>query len=200
MCPRSASYCNAHHKFMLLIALDHSILSVLPNGLFLLTCILFWLGGRPRAALFVKHALAGLPFGLLAVTSVLSLASWVTSSVDLPSKATHLVTAAQSLNLVSSVSVRMSALPPCLLINPLCVLDRAHYLGPVRRALALHTVCGVTLSPPNAGARRCSGADLRDRRLGSDIALLPRVFPRPVRLPFPFSGDTLLPLALCFKT
>ncbi|KAI0667969.1 P-loop containing nucleoside triphosphate hydrolase protein [Trametes maxima] len=87
------------------VVFENSILSVLPNGVFLLTCLAFFLGARLRFSLSARHALASVPLWLFLVTSVLSLAAWTTASVDLPSKAKSLVTAAQSLNLVSSIAL-----------------------------------------------------------------------------------------------
>ncbi|KAI0752923.1 P-loop containing nucleoside triphosphate hydrolase protein [Daedaleopsis nitida] len=98
---------SACRSFDFTVVFENSILALLPNGLFLLACVIFALRARLHLAISKRHAVLAIPFVLFLVASVLSLAGWLTATVDLPSKSQHLVTAAEALNVVSAVALVM---------------------------------------------------------------------------------------------
>ncbi|KAH9846462.1 P-loop containing nucleoside triphosphate hydrolase protein [Lenzites betulinus] len=94
----------------------HSILSILPNGLFLLTIIVFALGNRPDFKISARLICVFVPLVSLFFTSVLSLAAWKVASTTIPTNAKDMVTGAQALNLVSSATL--------ILLTPVAVHSR----------------------------------------------------------------------------
>ncbi|TBU48077.1 P-loop containing nucleoside triphosphate hydrolase protein [Dichomitus squalens] len=90
-------------NFDFTVVFENGVLTILPNGLFLLTAIIFAVQTRPRLSLSRRHIPVFIPFFLLLTTGALSIGGWKTASAELPHKANALVTAALALDLVSAL-------------------------------------------------------------------------------------------------
>ncbi|KAH9915163.1 P-loop containing nucleoside triphosphate hydrolase protein [Epithele typhae] len=87
------------------VVFESSILSLIPSVIFLILCLVFALKSRPLLSLSLRHVILIIPFLMLFISSVLSLAAWLSAPVVLPSSARSNVTSALVLSLLSAIAI-----------------------------------------------------------------------------------------------